>query len=65
MKQIDIAKEATGLGLKPLFIQCGWANNEKVYRLIFGNYATAAAAKDDMIKVKMKGFKSGFVKKHF
>lgn len=62
---LDIAKEANGLGLKPIFIQCGWANGKKIYRLLYGSYKTTDDAKQDVINAKRKGFKGCFVKKHF
>ncbi|MGB0525602.1 MAG: septal ring lytic transglycosylase RlpA family protein [Flammeovirgaceae bacterium] len=61
---ITIGKEAIDLGLKPVFIQCGWANSKRIYRLMCGNYKTAAEAREYIRKTKSKGFKGTFVKKH-
>ncbi|MFT5618999.1 MAG: rare lipoprotein A [Arenicella sp.] len=61
---IKIGKEAHELGLQPIFIQSGWANKKKVYRLIFGASATPKEAGKQIVKAKSKGFNGAFVKKH-
>ncbi len=61
---IKVGKEAHGLGLQPIFIQSGWANSKRVYRLIFGTHKTTAEASKEIVKAKSKGFNGAFVKKH-
>ncbi len=61
---IKVGKEAHGLGLQPIFIQSGWANNRRVYRLIFGTHKSTEEASKEITKAKSKGFNGAFVKKH-
>ena len=66
---IDLALEKGGiieeLGLDIVYIQSGWQNNQKVYRVILGNYSNRKKLNQIIEKMKDLGYKSFFIKKHF
>ena len=60
---ISNGKKATKKGLAAIFIQAGYSNHKKVFRLIYGDF-TEQEARINIKKVKSKGYKGAFVKKH-
>ncbi|ANQ48445.1 septal ring lytic transglycosylase RlpA family protein [Flammeovirga sp. MY04] len=62
-KAISNGKKANKKGLSSIFIQAGWSNDKKVYRLIYGDLSEADA-RNKVSKVRGKGYKGAFVKKH-
>ncbi|MEM1135173.1 MAG: septal ring lytic transglycosylase RlpA family protein [Bacteroidota bacterium] len=62
---IKVANEAESLGLKGLYIQSGWTNEEVSYRLLYGAWQDVDEAQDKIIIAKKKGFPTAFVKSHF
>ncbi|MDW7692373.1 septal ring lytic transglycosylase RlpA family protein [Flammeovirgaceae bacterium SG7u.111] len=64
-KAIEVGREATNLGLDEVYVQTGWANGKKTYRLLYGSEADADDMKDQLNKVKKKGFYKAFVKEHY
>ncbi|AZQ61984.1 septal ring lytic transglycosylase RlpA family protein [Flammeovirga pectinis] len=62
-KAIDAGKLANKKGLTEIYIQAGFSNNKKIYRLLYGDFSEGNAKKN-VQKVKSKGYKGAFVKKH-
>ncbi|OHX65535.1 septal ring lytic transglycosylase RlpA family protein [Flammeovirga pacifica] len=62
-KAISAGKKANKKGLSTIFIQSGWSNSKHVYRLIYGDLSENDARKVTS-KVRSKGYKGAFVKKH-
>lgn len=62
-KAKEAGKIANKKGLTAVFIQCGYHKNKVIYRLLYGDF-TQSDAKNNVKKVKSKGYKGAFVKKH-
>ncbi|WP_281614147.1 septal ring lytic transglycosylase RlpA family protein [Flammeovirga sp. SubArs3] len=62
-KAINAGKTANKKGLTEVYIQSGWSNNKQIYRLLYGDFSQKEAKKN-VSKVKSKGYKGAFVKKH-
>jgi rare lipoprotein A len=52
------------LGISGVYVQAGWANGQKIYRLLIGEFDTKEAAKplEDFVKVKKP---NAFIKAHY
>ncbi|UZR92978.1 septal ring lytic transglycosylase RlpA family protein [Chondrinema litorale] len=61
---IKVAEEASNLGLKGIYIQSGWTNQQPSYRVLYGAWANQDEAKENITITKRKGFPSAFVKNH-
>ena len=62
---IKVANEANNLGLKGLYIQSGWSNQQTSYRVLYGAWPDQDKAKENIVIAKKKGFPAAFVKNHF
>ncbi len=60
---LEKAKELEQLQLNNVYIQAGWSNSKKIYRVIFGNFNDRAKAVFMENNLK-NGFEGIFVKKH-
>ncbi|MEH0154815.1 septal ring lytic transglycosylase RlpA family protein [Limibacter armeniacum] len=56
-------KRAIKLGLDDIYIQSGWLNGKKCYRVLYGAFSKSQARKE-IRTVKKKGYKGAFLKKH-
>ena len=63
MVALEKAQELERLQLNNVYIQSGWSNNRKIYRVIFGDFLTKEEAQF-MEKNLKNGFKGIFVKQH-
>lgn len=53
------------LALDDIFIQTGWKNGRKIYRLLIGDYTERTNMKTLMLELRKNGFTYFFVTKHF
>ena len=61
---LKVAEEANNLGLKGIYIQSGWTNQQPSYRVLYGAWPNQDEAKENITIAKRKGFPNAFVKNH-
>ncbi|WP_082026456.1 septal ring lytic transglycosylase RlpA family protein [Flammeovirga sp. OC4] len=62
-KAKEAGKIANKKGLTEVYIQSGYYKSKVIYRLLYGDFSQKEA-KNNIKKVKSKGYKGAFVKKH-
>ncbi|KXX68752.1 septal ring lytic transglycosylase RlpA family protein [Flammeovirga sp. SJP92] len=62
-KAKEAGKSANKKGLTEIYIQSGYHKSKVIYRLLYGDFSQKEA-RNSVKKVKSKGYKGAFVKKH-
>ncbi|GEM_PF-6591006 len=63
-KAVQVAKEMTAKYNRQFYIQSGWSQGARYYRVVTGEYASKELAKKSLALLKDKGI-TGFVRPHF
>lgn len=64
-KALQVGNEAGGLGMKEVYIQSGWVDGKKVYRVLFASGNDQEKVKQLLPVVKSKGFPTAFIRSHY